>query len=229
MYGVSSREINPSVYNQLMHNSAAEALQYIKQRVMTGDFAPGSRLTEEGLARDLGLSRTPVREAMRTLVADGFLRFKPNSGTFVAEWSDEDIRQIFDLRTILEGQIAEAAATHMGGAELKSLEALQVRMDQAAAEGGEDGLQRRSALNREFHGLIAAASGHTRLAAALECAIFMPIVQQTFRRYSPQEAARSLAHHRELIDAFRARDPMWARAVMTSHIRAAMQTLMEKR
>ena len=211
-----------------MHSSAVQALQYIKQRVMAGDFAPGSRLTEEGLARDLGLSRTPVREAMRTLVADGFLRFKPNSGTFVAEWSDEDIRQIFDLRTILEGQIAEAAATHMGPAEVASLQALQDRMDDAAADAGEAALQRRSALNREFHALIAAASGRTRLAAALECAIFMPIVQQTFRRYSPQEADRSLAHHRELIDAFRARDPMWARAVMTSHIRAAMYTLVRE-
>ena len=70
--------------------------------------------------------------------------------------------------------------------------------------------------------------GRTRLAAALECAIFMPIVQQTFRRYSPQEAERSLAHHRELIDSFRARDPLWARAVMTSHIRAAMYTLVRK-
>ena len=56
----------------------------------------------------------------------------------------------------------------------------------------------------------------------------MPIVQQTFRRYSPEEADRSLAHHRELIDAFRARDALWARAVMTSHIRAAMFTLVRK-
>jgi len=93
-----------------MESSASQALAYIRERLMSGEFAAGTRLTEERLARDLGISRTPVREAIRTLVADGFLTFRPNAGAFVAEWSDEDIRQIFDLRTILESQIAEAAA-----------------------------------------------------------------------------------------------------------------------
>jgi len=203
-------------------SSAAHALAYIKKRLISGELASGSRLTEEGLARELGVSRTPVREAIRRLVADGYLRFKPNSGTFVAEWTDEDIRQIFDLRTLLEAQIAEFAAVSITAEELRSLEALQRQLDRVA----ERDLESRSVLNRRFHALIAAASRKARLAAALNGAIEMPIVQHTFRRYTPAQAKRSLVHHRELLDALRARDPQWARAVMTSHIRAAMNALL---
>ena len=65
-----------------------------------------------------------------------------------------------------------------------------------------------------------------RLAAALNSAISMPVVQQTFRRYGPRQMKRSLAHHHELLDAFRARDPQWARAVMTAHIRAALAAML---
>jgi DNA-binding GntR family transcriptional regulator len=210
-----------------VENSAAQALAYIRKRLVSGEFASGARLTEEGLARDLGLSRTPVREAIRRLVADGLLRFKPNSGTFVAEWTDDEIRQIFDLRALLETRIAEAAALAITEPELRALEAVQRELDAAAADRSEAGLQRRSALNRRFHALIAAASRKTRLAAALNSAIEMPIVQQTFRRYSPRQAKRSLVHHHELLDALRVRDPVWARAVMTSHIRAAMNVLLQ--
>lgn len=210
-----------------VESSAAHALAYIKKRLMSGELASGARLTEEGLARELGLSRTPVREAIRRLVADGVLRFKPNSGTFVAEWSDDEIRQIFDLRTLLESQIAEAAALNITSEELSALEAVQRELEAAAARRGNAALQQRSALNRRFHSLIAAASRKTRLAGALANAIEMPIVQQTFRRYSPKQAQRSLEHHQELLDALRARDPQWARAVMTSHIRAAMQALLQ--
>ena len=208
-------------------SSAAQALAYIKKRLMSGEFASGARLTEEGLARELGLSRTPVREAIRRLVAEGALRFKPNSGTFVAEWTDDEIRQIFDLRTLLEAQIAEAAALNITPEELAVLEAVQRDLEDAASRRGDAALQQRSALNRRFHALIAAASRKTRLAGALASAIEMPIVQQTFRRYSPTQARRSLEHHRELLDALRARDPQWARAVMTSHIRAAMNALLQ--
>ena len=204
-------------------SSAAQALAYIKKRLISGELASGARLTEEGLARELGLSRTPVREAIRRLVADGFLRFKPNSGTYVTEWTDEDIRQIFDLRTLLEAQIAESAAVSITAEELRALEALQSKLDRVAAARD---LERRNLLNRRFHAQIAAASRQPRLAAALNGAIEMPIVQHTFRRYTPAQAKRSLTHHHELIDALRAHDPQWARAVMTSHIRAAMDALL---
>lgn len=208
-------------------SSAAQAVAYIKKRLLSGELAAGTRLTEEGLARDLGISRTPVREAIRMLAADGFLRLKPNSGAYVAHWTDDEIRQAYDLRTLLESEIAGAAALAITPAELRALEALQEQIDAAAARRGEAALRRRSALNREFHSAIAAASRQARLAAALHGTIEMPIVQQTFRRYTPHQSQRSLAHHHELLDAFRSRDPQWARAVMACHVRAAMSALLK--
>ena len=81
-------------------------------------------------------------------------------------------------------------------------------------------------LNLEFHRQVAQASQNERLVTMLASAIEMPIVQQTFNRYSPRQLARSFAHHRELIDAFVARDGAWAKSVMSCHIHSAKQTLL---
>lgn len=207
-------------------SNAEQALAFIKERVLDGSFAPGARLTEEGLARELGTSRTPVREAMRLLIADGFLRFVPNTGTFVRTWDAHEIREIFELRATLESEVAASAATRIGAADIERLAALQDALDACGPPQDEPAMTRVGALNREFHGLFAAASARPRLIATLANAIEMPIVHQTLRRYSPAQVRRSFAHHRELVDAFRARDAEWARAVMLCHVRAASHAML---
>jgi DNA-binding transcriptional regulator YhcF (GntR family) len=92
---------------------ARQAYRYIRERVISGAYAPGSRLTEEQLARELGVSRTPVREAVRQLAADGALVLKPNYGIFVGAWSRDEIAQLFDLRVMLESEITALAATNI--------------------------------------------------------------------------------------------------------------------
>jgi DNA-binding GntR family transcriptional regulator len=200
---------------------ARQAYDHIRERVISGAFAPGSRLTEEQLARDLGVSRTPVREAMRMLVADGALVLKPNYGTFVGAWNREEIAQLFDLRVMLESEITALAATSIGNGEIDQLVALQDELESRGCDLSFANLERIARHNREFHRIVATASAKPRLVAMLANAIEMPIVQQTFRRYSPAQMARSFAHHRELIDAFRAHDPAWARNVISCHIHAA--------
>ncbi|TPQ43581.1 MULTISPECIES: GntR family transcriptional regulator [Cupriavidus] len=206
-------------------STAGEIYGLIKERVIDGAFAAGMRLTEDGLALEFGTSRTPVREAMRLLVSDGFLHFKPNSGTFVRHWTVDELRDVFDLRLLLESEIANLAATHITAEEVAELQQIQDEIESQGLDMSEENLTRISALNREFHRLIGQASRNSRLVGMLTNAIEVPIVQRTFRRYGSPQLQRSFHHHRELIDAFSTHDGMWARSVMHCHINSARQAM----
>lgn len=207
---------------------AARIYGAVKEQIMDGRYAPGARITEQHIAAKFSTSRTPVREAMRRLVADGFAVFKPNSGTLVRQWSQAEVRQIFELRVMVEGEIAGHAATGITAAEVEELLRLQDGIESGGPDTGAANTARIAPLNREFHRVIARASHNDRLVSMLANAIEVPIVQQTFRRYSPQRLARSFSHHRELIDALSAHDSAWAKAVMSSHIHSAKQTLLQE-
>jgi DNA-binding GntR family transcriptional regulator len=206
--------------------TAHQAYQYIKERVISGSFSAGMRLTEEQLAREIGASRTPIREAMRLLMSDGFLLFKPNVGTFVRSWTAEEIGEIFDLRIVLEAEITRLAGLRISDPDIERLRTIQRQLEAHGPSPSFEQLSSINKLNREFHRVIAEASQNKRLVAMLTNSIEVPIVQQTFRRYTPQQMQRSFQHHRELIDAFAARDSDWAHDVMSCHIRAARHVLL---
>lgn len=211
-----------------METVAARIYGAIKEQIIDGRYAPGARITEQNIAAQFSTSRTPVREAMRQLVADGFALFKPNSGTVVRQWSPEEVRQIFELRVFIESEIAGHAATGIADAELAELARIQDDIESGGVDTSSANTARIAPLNREFHRIIAQASHNERLVSMLASAIEVPIVQQTFRSYSPQRLARSFSHHRELIDAMSAHDSAWAKAVMSSHIHSAKQTLLQE-
>jgi DNA-binding GntR family transcriptional regulator len=198
----------------------------VKERIVDGCYGQGTRLTEQQLAQEFETSRTPVREAMRRLAADGFVDFKPNSGTVVRSWSSEEIRQIFELRVLIEGEIAGLAALHISVEAVQRLRVLQDEMEAAGMDTSAANTARIAPLNREFHRVIASASHDERLVATLANAIEMPIVQRTFRTYTRDELQRSFRQHREMIEAFAAHDAGWARSAMACHIHAAKRTLL---
>jgi DNA-binding GntR family transcriptional regulator len=212
-----------------METVAARIYGAIKEQIIDGRYAPGARITEQNVAAQFNTSRTPVREAMRQLVADGFALFKPNSGTVVRQWSPDEVRQIFELRVFIESEIAGHAAAGIAAGELAELVRIQDQIESAGVETSEANTARIAPLNREFHHIIAQASHNERLVSMLASAIEVPIVQQTFRSYSPQRLARSFSHHRELIDALSHHDGAWAKAVMSSHIHSAKQTLLQEK
>ena len=209
-----------------METVASRIYAAIKLQIIDGRYASGDRITEKNVAQEFNTSRTPVREAMRQLVADGFALFKPNSGTVVRSWTPEQVREVFDLRVLLESEIAGLAAARMTPSEIATLARLQDAIEAEGTNIEASNTARIGPLNREFHGVIAQASQNERLVAMLSNAIEVPIVQQTFRRYSTSQLARSFGHHRELIDAFTLHDSAWARCVMGSHIHSAKQTLL---
>ena len=205
-----------------MARASDRVYEIVRSGIVDGRYEPGARLREEDLASDIGVSRTPVREALRRLDADGLVDFSPNRGAHVATWSADDIEEIFALRALLEGFGARLAAERAGPDAAADLR--RVAEDMAAAAKLGD-LDRVAELNQTFHHTILSAAGNMRLVETLARLIEVPLVQRTFRHYGPDDLQRSLEHHRELVLAIEANDGVWAESVMRSHVLAARNVL----
>jgi DNA-binding GntR family transcriptional regulator len=209
-----------------METVASKIYQNIKEKIIEGTLSPGVRITEQGIAESFKSSRTPVREAIRGLAADGFLIVKANSTTVVRGWEQEEIIELFTLRSMLESELAAMAAINITPQDIQKLVLIQTEIERQGPNISAENTARITPLNRDFHQIIHRAAQSERLVDLLQNTIEVPIVQQTFRRYNPAEMARSFGHHRELIDALDSRDASWAKSVMNSHIRNAKRVLM---
>lgn len=177
-------------------------------------------MREEHLAESCGVSRTPVREALRRLEAEHYVRRTDSQRTFVTEWSIDEIKDAFVLRGMLEGHAAARAACRMSPGDLERLAEHNCAIRAAAMATPIDAVGFID-VNRQFHAIVMAAAESNRLTALLATIIEQPIVLRTVRRYDRDQVMRSFAEHDELIMAFRRRDPAWAEAVMKAHIRRA--------
>ena len=206
-----------------------KAYDVLYAAIIDGEFPPGARITEGLVVDRAGVSRTPVREAVRRLEAEGLLRFVPNQGAFVTAWSDEEVEDIFELRALLEGHAARLAATRGTEDQFAELRKLAVAQLAESEQKAGPRLDRVSSLNARFHQQVIEAANSPRLAATLAGIANAPLVLQTFRDYRQDELVRSAAHHLELVDALEARDPAWADSVMRSHVMAARRVFLARR
>ncbi|MVZ99108.1 FCD domain-containing protein [Actinomadura sp. LD22] len=206
-----------------MARATDTAYDAVRRMILSGEAAAGSRLGEAELAETLGLSRTPVREALQRLGADGLVEVLPHRGARVVQWTRRDLEEIFELRSLLEPYAAARAARMAPGQDvLADLLGQCDAMEDAVAA---DDLTRVAQLNALFHAAVIDASRNRRLPAMLTSVMHAPLIVGTFRRYGAAEMARSMNHHRELVAALAARDPAWAESVMRAHIRAAAANL----
>ena len=201
--------------------SAERALHALRELILGGELAPGARLGEVELAERLGVSRTPVREALSRLAAEGLVEIQPNRGARVATWTVAELEGVFDLRSAIEPQLTGYAVPNATAGDLDDLDDLAHRMLEVGCPGRQQNLEALVPLNRAFHDRLVALAGHPTLATALAGAIHPPIVLRNFHAYDEASLRRSLAHHVEIVAALRAGDPTWARAVMTAHIHNA--------
>jgi DNA-binding GntR family transcriptional regulator len=201
--------------------SAERALATLRDLIMGGELAPGARLGEVEIADRLGVSRTPVREALSRLAAEGLVEIAPNRGARVVTWTVAELEGVFDLRAVLEPQLTAHAVPNAAPADVDELDALARRMHEVGTPGPGQDLDALVPLNRAFHDRLVALAAHPTLATALAAAIHPPIVRRNFLTYDEASLRRSLAHHVEIVAAIRAGDATWARAVMTAHIHNA--------
>lgn len=205
--------------------SRASELAYAKIRahLLSGAVQPNEQLTEDQLAQITGVSRTPVREAVRRLEDELLLVRSDTKRLFVADWSRDDIEEMFALRQMLECHAAERAARRLSRAKITQLEAVNHALKDAIAQTPPD-VARFLEANRCFHEAIVDAADSPRLGQMLGRLVEAPVVLRTARTYSLEDLKQSARDHDELIAAFAARDPDWARAVMGSHLRRAFHT-----
>lgn len=204
--------------------AAEHAYRAIRGQIMSGERTGGEWLREGELAAGIGVSRTPVREALRRLAAEGLVHHERNRGVRVENWSAHDLDEIFSLRSLLEPW-GSALAASTGAADLEQLAGLADDMDEAAHRRRPD-VDAITQLNNRFHRCVLEASLNSRLVSLVSSVVEVPLVMRTFAHYSPAALRRSLGHHHELVDALRAGDPTWAESVMRSHVRAAWTSLL---
>lgn len=207
-----------------MSQANERAYQRIRDAIVAGEFPAGAHLAEQRLAEITGVSRTPVREALRRLDAERFVHFVPNRGAYVADWSTEAMDEIYRLRGLLEAHAAERAAVRIAPRGVDTLAECVARIDAEIGAERVD-LDAVMAANHRFHTTILEAAESSRLVTLLQSLVETPMILKTLANYRHEDLVRSNHHHAELVAACRAGDSEWAGAVMTAHLRAARQIL----
>ena len=160
-----------------MSRPADKAYQAIHDAIINAGYPPGHHLKEEVLSQEIGVSRTPVREALRRLANEGLVVFARNQGTFVEAFSAEDVDEIFQLRAMLEAHGAARAATRIDEPTLARLEEMTVEMESLRGRKVDDEyVHRFNQLNADFHKLVLHAADSRRLHAMLDAVIDIPLI-----------------------------------------------------
>ncbi len=191
----------------------------LRDAIWEGKFAPGERIPEEEIARSLGVSRTPVRDALRRLQERGMLAVGAGRSLVVAELSKQQVLELYAMREILEGSAARFAARHANEAEIDMLHRLLAEFD----KHGDDARMLVS-LNRRFHGAICEAAHNRYLSATLDGMhdALALLHSNTFR--VPNRRSESDAEHARIVQAIERRDPDAAESAARDHVRAAQRT-----
>ncbi|WP_432950598.1 GntR family transcriptional regulator [Kribbella sp. CA-253562] len=193
-----------------------QVLSELRRRIVDGDYAQGERLTENRLADDFGVSRNPVREALRVVESEGFVEILPRRGAVVATLDETAIRDLFAVRKQLETLAAGLAAERATEDDVARLRALLVEANKATEAGD---LARVAELNSALHVAVIDISGN-RWLASLSSAMYHH-VHWVFRVGAAQRAPHSWEEHIRLVDAIAAGDAEAAVAAAEAHVEAA--------
>jgi len=198
--------------------------EHLREAIMAGALRPGERLMELQLAEDMGVSRTPVREAIRKLELEGLVSMIARRGAYVSDLSIRDIVETFEVRAALESLAAGLAAERIVPEELEQLERVLVEIGECELEGD---VNRAVELDEKFHALLFAATRNSRLSQ-----IVSNLREQIarFRRTSLATPGRIRAvfyEHKRIIEAISDRNSTLAQTLAKEHIESAEQSLME--
>ncbi len=201
-------------------NATEQAYQVIRTNILTGKFEEGERLTETRLSEELGLSRTPIREAVGRLIIEGFIERQSGYTTRVARFPEDEVEQIYEIRRLLECYSVRRAARLATPEDIAELRSIHARMRADTPPNDKAAYQRLTAANEAFHRAIVAAARSPRLTALMATALDVGMVVRTYSMFSAEDLMRSLSHHQELIDAIEAGSPEWAESIMSAHLLA---------
>ncbi|MEO0635307.1 MAG: GntR family transcriptional regulator [Pseudomonadota bacterium] len=194
------------------------AYQALYDAVREGRFRPGDRLREVEVAETLGFSRTPVREAMRRLEADGIVEHRPRTGAVVRTLSHPEVVELYEMRIVLERTAAEMAARHASDAQIDTLDELNAQISQCKADG-----DRAAAINQQFHRtLYNATRNRFLLSSARGLNNALMLLGRTTLEGEDRISA-VVQQHGQIIKALRSRDEGAAGEAAEKHLQTSLR------
>jgi DNA-binding GntR family transcriptional regulator len=200
----------------LGEKTSAAAARIIRSAVLDGRLAPGQPLRESEMAHDLGISRTPIREALLLLENEGLVAIAPNRGAAVVRYDGADLEDLYTLRAVLEAHAARMAATRITPRELEFLGQSCERC--STLRRGEERVPELLNENLEFHMIIQRAAGSQRLIDMIRRVATLPLIYRTYISHSDDYRERAERAHREITEALAKGDAQTAGSVMEAHI-----------
>jgi len=197
----------------------------LKVRIIKGDLKPGKKILEINIAEQLGVSRTPVREAIKGLAAEGLVKMIPNQGAVIINVSIEDLQEVLQIRRVLEGLAVSIAAEKISKEETKKLEKITKKMSICISKND---IVAYSKLNAEFHNLILHVCGNKRL---MKICNNLSSSDHRFRirslRDNPERLKYSLQEHQEIMEALNRRNSEQADKLSQKHINNVLKNILE--
>jgi len=207
---------------KLFQNAAQIAAGLIREAIYDGRIAQGTRLREEKLAAEFGLSRTPIREALLILQTEGFLVASPNRGATVKTYSTEEIVDLYDTRAALESFAASLAVKNVTARTILSLDESCERF---AASVKTNDVLALTHENSTFHRTILEVTNNASLQDVVGSVARLPLIYRAYYWYSDQGRLIALHYHQQITRALEAKDTMRVEGLMKEHIYEARDTL----
>jgi DNA-binding GntR family transcriptional regulator len=202
----------------MSQRSSEGVARIVRKAILDGRLQPGQPLRERALAEELGISRTPIREALFILQGEGLVGMTPNRGATVRTITATDIAEIYSVRGLLESQAAALAAGRISDRELARLDEAHYRIERL---GGHATPQEQAEADLHLHGVIADAAGSHLLRTILGQVHAFTATYRSRYPYSPDELRRANAQHKAIIEALRAHDAESAELRMREHVGAS--------
>lgn len=199
-----------------------EVAERLRERIFSHELPPGSWVDEQALADDYGISRTPLREALKVLASEGLVTLKPRRGCYVTEISERDLDEIFNVMALLEGQCAQLSARKATDTDLQRLREVHAKLEKAAADDDMNGFFE---ANQAFHYVLQEIADNRWLLQVIEDLRKVIKLSRQHSLFSEGRLEQSLAEHRDLLAALAARDEERAELLMRGHINSGRAAL----
>jgi len=203
----------------ILHEEIADNL---KEMIMVGELKEGNKIKEDDFCASMGISKTPLREALRVLSTEGLIKHVPNRGSYVSKPSFEEIKEMFDVMSALEGVCARTAAEKMTNKELSQLEKLHKKL--------EENFERKDRktyihYNNLYHTFLQEIAGNRTLNNIVN-GLRQKILLHRFQSLNlPERFEESINEHRKILETFRKKDSKKAEALMMSHLKKACNAI----
>jgi len=199
-----------------------EIANNLRELIMSGGLQEGDKIKEDELCSSMGISKTPLREALRVLSVEGLIQLVPNRGSFVSTPTFEEIREMFDVMSVLEGICARAAAEKMSAKDLATLEKLHTKLEKNFKRRAQREYIR---INNQFHAFVQELAGNRTLNQIVN-GLRQKILLYRYQSLNlPERFEQSIQEHRDLIEAFRKKDSKKAETLMRRHLKTQCDAL----